>query len=67
MKSIRFKIECNFKGKKYKVGDIYKHVKKEDMPSINRLNERGFIEPLTKTELIEISESLNKSNKEEKE
>lgn len=58
MKKIRFKENCTVKGKKYIVGDEFKP-KKEDMLLLCRLNEKGFIEPLTKEELLEISNSFN--------
>ena len=66
MKTINIKRECNIKDKKYVVGDTFKPTK-EDMPLICRLNENGFIEPLTKEELIEISNNfkLKKKKKEE--
>jgi len=66
MKQIIFKVNCNLKNKEYKKGDIYKP-KKEDMSLINRLNEKGFIEPLNQKELLEIANSfyLKKKNKEE--
>ena len=58
MKKIVFKVRCNLKGKEYQVGQEYKP-KKNDMPLINRLNEKGFIEPLTYEELLEISNSFD--------
>ena len=66
MKRIIIKRECNIKGKKYIVGKEFKP-KKNDMYLLNKLNEKGFIEPLTKEELLEISSSLNlkKRDKEE--
>lgn len=64
MKRIIVKTECNIKGKKYVVGDEFKP-KKCDMPLLNRLNEKGFIEPLTKEELIKINESFCKIKKKE--
>lgn len=57
MKSIKFKIACNFEGKKYEKGNIYVP-KKQDIYLINKLNEKGFIEPLTKEELLELSNSF---------
>lgn len=58
MKEIRFKENCTLKGKVYQIGDEFKP-KKEDMLLLCRLNEKGFIEPLTKEELLEISSSFN--------
>lgn len=64
MKKIIVKVQCNIKGKEYIVGAEFKP-KKNDIPLVNRLNEKGFIEPLTEQELIKISESFNKSKKKE--
>ena len=66
MKTIEIKRECNIKGKKYIVGDIFKPTK-EDMSLICRLNENGFIEPLTKEELIEISNNFKPKKKKKEE
>lgn len=55
---IKVKKICNIKGKKYEIGDEFKP-KKEDMPLVIRLNEKGFIEPLSRTELLELSNSFN--------
>lgn len=66
MKTIEIKRECNIKGKKYMVGDIFKPTK-EDMSLICRLNENGFIEPLTKEELIEISNNFKPKKKKKEE
>jgi len=66
MKQILIKRDCIIKGKKYTNGDEFKP-KKDDMLLICRLNEKGFIEPLTKEELLEIPSSfiLKKKKKEE--
>lgn len=66
MQQIKFKIQCNLKNKEYPVGGVYKP-KKGDMPLINRLNEKGFIEPLTETELLEIANSFNFKKKKKEE
>ena len=57
---------CIIKDKKYAEGDIFKP-KINDMFLICKLNEKGFIEPLSKEELLEISSSfiLKKKKKEE--
>ena len=65
MKQIKFKVQCNVKNKEYKKGDIFKP-KKENMSLINKLNEKGYIEPLTEKELLEVYNSFN-SKKIEKE
>lgn len=44
---------CNIKGKRYVVGDIFKPLK-SDRELLIRLNEKGFIEPLTKEDLISL-------------
>lgn len=64
MKRIVVKVDCNIKGKEYIAGNEFKP-KKSDMALLNRLNEKGFIEPLTEKELAEISKSFNKSKKKE--
>lgn len=66
MKTIEIKRECNIKGKKYMVGDIFKPTK-EDMLLVCRLNEKGFIEPLKKEELIEISNNFKPKKKKKEE
>lgn len=58
MKQIKVRVKCNIKGKEYKKGSIFKP-KKGDMLLINKLNEQGYIEPLSEQELLEISNSLN--------
>lgn len=65
MKQIIVKEDCNINGKKHIKGDEYKP-NKGDMLTLCRLNEKGFIEPLTKEELLEISSSfkLKKKKKE---
>lgn len=65
MKTIKIKRECNIKGKKYIVGDIFKPTK-EDMPIVCKLNEKGFIDPLNGKQLNKIKNDLCKSIKEEK-
>lgn len=64
MKQIKIKENCNINGKRYEIGDEYKP-RKEDMLTLCKLNEKGFIEPLTKDELLEISNNLNKKTKKE--
>ena len=66
MKAIKFIKNCNYNGKTYFVGDELKDVK--DIQGINRLNEKGFIEPLTQKELIQIKNGsffINKNKTEE--
>lgn len=66
MKQIMIKKNCIIKGKEYVKGKVFKP-KKEDMLLVMRLNEKGFIEPLTKEQLLELSSSfiLKKKKKEE--
>lgn len=54
MKAIKFKKNCNFKGEYYEAGDELKGFTKNDIVGIRKLNEKGFIEPLTQKELISI-------------
>lgn len=44
---IVIKMACNIKGKRYEVGEEFKPTK-DDVLLVNRLNEKGFIEPLSK-------------------
>lgn len=64
MKQIIFRKRCNFKGKEYKIGSKLK-LTKDNILSINKLNEKGFIESLTENELLEIYNSFFNRNKEE--
>ncbi len=67
MKSIKFKKECLYKGKKYIVGSELKDFTKNDINSIIKLNEKGFIEPLSLNELKAIADgSFFNVKKEEK-
>ena len=63
---IKIKNACNINGKRYEIGEEFKP-KKTDMPLIIRMNEKGFIEPMTKDELLELSNNFNlvKSKKKE--
>lgn len=54
MKTIKFKQNCNFNGEYYEAGDELKNFTKNDIAGIRKLNEKGFIEPLTQKELISI-------------
>lgn len=64
MKKVKVKINCNIKDKEYKKGDIF-NPKKEDILLLNKLNEKGYIEPLSEQELLEIASSFNLIKKEE--
>lgn len=59
MKKIKFKEICTLKGKEYQKGDTFKP-SLDDMSLIIRLNEKGFIEPLTESDLKDIYNSLSK-------
>ena len=65
MKSIKAKKDFSLNGYDYFKGD---EVKTKDIKEISRLNEKGYIEPLTRKELILLSRELqnNKFLKEEK-
>lgn len=65
MKKVKVKIKCNIKDKEYKKGAIF-NPKKEDILLLNKLNEKGYIEPLNEQELLEIASSFNFTKKEEK-
>lgn len=63
---IKIKNPCNINGKRYEIGEEFKP-KKSDMPLIIRMNERGFIEPLTKEELLIIFKNFNLKRNRKKE
>lgn len=63
MKPIKFKKNCNYKGKEYVMGDILTNF--TDFSSIWKLNEKGFIEPITESEFIKLKKEM--IDKEEKE
>lgn len=68
MKPIIFTKDCDFKGKSFLFGQQLKKIKKDDLSDIWKLNEKGFIEPLSEDEFIEIVKSFNrKVNKSEEE
>lgn len=54
---VEIKKPVMIKGKRYEEGDIFKP-RKNDMSLVIRLNERGFIKPLSKEELLELSNSF---------
>ncbi len=58
MNQIKFKMRCNYKGKIYEKGDVLENV--VDFVSVWRLNEKGFIEPLTKEEFIKLQSKKRK-------
>lgn len=67
---LKIKKPVNIYGKRYDVGDEYEPTK-SDIPVIIRLNEKGFIKPLTKEELLRFIdgsyfEKKSKKKKEEK-
>lgn len=67
MKIIKFKRNCNYKGKTYNVGDELKNITKNDISDIRKLNEKGFIEPLTQEELNQIADGSFFNKKKSKE
>ena len=65
MKPIKARVLCSYNGIWYDKGDEIKVETKEDLV---RLNEKGFIEPLTLKEINEIEKFINKPrNKKEEE
>lgn len=64
MIKIKFKKTCNVNGKKYKAGQKFKPTI-NDISLINRLNEGGYIEPLTRNNLSEIYSNLVKNRRED--
>lgn len=63
MKEIKAKIDFSLNGVYYIEGDIIKDL---NMKDIVRLNEKGFIEPLTFRDLVLLERELKKPKKEEK-
>ena len=57
MKEIIFKKDCIFKGQSFIVGDKLNTKKIKDWAEIWRLNEKGFIKPLTIEEFLSIKEN----------
>ena len=62
MKTIRFSKNCTYKGKKYIKGDVLENV--EDFASVWKLNEKGYIEPITKDEFLKLQKKLKKKEEE---
>lgn len=62
MKAIKAKKDFVLEGKPYIMGD---EVNTKDMNLIKRLNEKGFIEPLSYRDLVLIERDLNKPFKKE--
>ncbi len=63
MKPIKFKKNCNYKGKEYVSGDILTDI--SDFSSIWKLNETGFIESITESDFIRLQkENVNEEGQE---
>lgn len=67
MKPIIFTKNCSFKNKDFLEGQELKKIKKNDLSDIWKLNEKGFIQPLSENEFLEISNNLNQKIKKEEE
>lgn len=63
MKPVIFTRDCTFKGKSFLNGQKLNKIKKEDLSDIWKLNEKGFIQPLSEDEFLEIVRSFGKKNK----
>jgi len=63
MKPVIFTRDCTFKGKSFSNGQKLNKMKKEDLSDIWKLNEKGFIQPLSEDEFLEIARSFGKKNK----
>lgn len=64
---VKFKKECTFHGKKYKVDEPLRKISIEILDEIWSLNERGFIYPISVKDFVEYRESLLKQEKKNKE
>ena len=58
----RFSKYCTYKGKKYIKGDVLENA--EDFASVWNLNEKGYIEPITKDEFLKLQKKLKKKEEE---
>lgn len=58
MKGIKFKKNCNFNEKEYNIGDELKKV--INYSDLWKLNEKGFIEPLSEKEFIKLKKQSRK-------
>ena len=58
MKVIKFRKNCNFNGKEYKAGDELKKV--TNYSDLWKLNEKGFIKPLSENEFIKLKKQSKK-------
>lgn len=59
---ITVKKKCNINAKEYQIGDKYK-IAMSEIKLVNKLNENGFIEPLSEQELKKIFCSKKYKNK----
>lgn len=57
MKTIKFKKDCKYKDEYYFVGDVFTPT---EINEVYKLNEKGFIEPLTLKELKTMEKEINK-------
>lgn len=57
---IKFKQDITYKNKPYFKDDVLEDIKKEDMDSIWKLNEKGYIYPITYKEFIKFKNELSK-------
>ena len=62
MTKVKAKIDFNANGKFYIAGD---EIEVNNINAIRKLNEKGFIEPLTYKDLVLIERELTKKAKEE--
>lgn len=68
MKPIKFKKSCSYKGENYEAGEELRSYTKNDIADIRKMNEKGFIEPLTQKELKAIANGsffISKAKEEE--
>lgn len=63
MKPVIFMQGCTFKSKSFLSGQKLNKIKKEDLSDIWKLNEKGFIQPLSEDEFLEIVRSFDKKTK----
>lgn len=61
MKLIKFKKNCNYKGKEYVIGDVLTNI--TDFSSVWKLNEKGFIEPITENDFTRLQKASEEEQK----
>lgn len=67
MITIKFQKECGFNGQVYKKDTVLENITVDMLPAIWKLNEKGFIYPLTLKEFTQFQKEIEKPKKSKKE